>query len=126
MRNEQVCEKCGVANPNWFATEFVALVGSRRGIFCPTCFMALDDTPGTWMVTRLTNDYNEAHLLADVLRGCIFDPGDADRLARCIIDAGWRSPQDRASLEWQADNLAAALRRTERERDDLRKGSLAP
>lgn len=86
---EDHCSSCGARNPSWFGPEFVELVGSSAGILCPTCFASLDPT-ATWVITRLVRDVDQTQRLADVLRGCLADPSDAERLAGCVIDAGWR------------------------------------
>lgn len=91
---EDYCHRCGRPNPCWFSPEFVSLVGSYSGIMCPSCFAALDPDPtAVWCFTRTTRTTGTSNLqsrLAAILSGCLNDPSDADRLAGCIVQAGWR------------------------------------
>ena len=88
---EDFCHKCGRPNIRaWFSPEWEALVGSHSGILCPVCFAALD--PGAiWTVTRWTpTEDRERAQLVDVLRGCTSLGDDAERVAGCVLDAGFR------------------------------------
>lgn len=95
---ETFCHRCGRRNIRaWFSPEWPSLVGSHAGILCPVCFA--DHDPGAlWTVTRWhPEDADHRSLLAAFLRSVSGLGDDAERVASCLLDAGYRlapSPEE--------------------------------
>lgn len=87
---EDYCHKCGQQNIKaWTSPEWGELVGTLSGILCPVCF-AEHDPDAIWVVTRWhPPDADQVALLAACLRTVTSLADDADRVARCLVDAGW-------------------------------------
>ncbi len=98
---EDFCYECGIKNPRWFTPEWTLVHPKSGGITCPICFMLsaapLIDDP-MWLVTPFVrHDKEPRDVLADFLRH-ISDLGDdAERVASCILDAGYRIDEEARS-----------------------------
>lgn len=87
---EDYCHRCGRRNIKaWTATEWRELTGSNAGILCPVCFTD-HDPDAIWMLRRWQPpSADRVTLLATLLRNVTNLGDDAERVARCIINAGW-------------------------------------
>lgn len=87
---ETYCHECGRRNPSWFSPEWVEVIGSAGGVRCPTCF-ALKADPCIWVLRRWhPADGEQAERLARLLVSVTgAEDAEAQRVARCVIDAGW-------------------------------------
>lgn len=89
---EDFCHRCGRRNIKaWFSPEWPALVGSHSGILCPQCF-ADHDRDAVWMLTRWHKpDADHESILAAFLRSVSTLGDDAERVASCLLSAGYQS-----------------------------------
>lgn len=91
---ENFCHRCGQRNPPWFTPNWDEAGLGHGGILCPGCFVLVADPDGrykTWALRPFTYGYEaaEASRLAELLR-FVSDLGeDAERVAGCILNAGW-------------------------------------
>lgn len=95
---EDYCHRCGRPNPIWSSPEWPELVGGHGGndrhpgVLCPTCYMLTYPEHG-WKVTRQDWPTDEQiDRLTAVLATVSGLGDDAGRVARCIIDFGWKHP----------------------------------
>lgn len=88
---EDYCHKCGRPNIKaWTSPEWEQLTGDHGGIWCPVCFAELDPE-AIWVVSRwVPPDADQVSLLAALLRSVSGLGEDAERVARCVVDAGFR------------------------------------
>jgi len=103
---EDYCHECAAPNPGWFTPDWLEAFPGHGGIVCPRCFAlrADPDKLSTWILTRYTrHDEDSQDRLAAFLRHCsgLEPDSENDRLATCILDAGYR--------HWSDEGLDASI-----------------
>lgn len=89
---EDYCHRCGRRNMTWSSPEWPELVGGHGGILCPVCFADYDQN-AIWILTRWhPPGEDRTELLTALLRSVSNLGEDTERVARCVVNAGWIKP----------------------------------
>jgi hypothetical protein len=92
---EDYCHRCGASNPLWSSPHWHEVMPTDGSILCPNCFLSGEHGRQLWKIMRQAwPGEDEVQPLARLLRRVTDNPDDAERVARCVLDAGWRYRAD--------------------------------